>query len=37
VSPNYGLAATVSIFIFFIVGLMSYQGFRATRSLEEVN
>ena len=37
VSPNYGLAATVSIFIFFIVGLMSYQGFRATKSLEDVH
>jgi arabinogalactan oligomer/maltooligosaccharide transport system permease protein len=36
VSPNYGLAATVSIFIFFIVGLMSYQGFRRTKALEEV-
>ena len=37
VSPNYGLAATVSIFIFFIVGLMSYEGFRRTKVLEEVN
>ena len=37
VSPNYGLAATVSIFIFFIVGLMSYEGFRRTKALEEVN
>jgi arabinogalactan oligomer/maltooligosaccharide transport system permease protein len=37
VSPNYGLAATVSLFIFFIVGLMSYEGFRRTKSLEEVN
>jgi len=37
VSPNYGLAATVSIFIFLIVGLMSYEGFRRTKSLEEVN
>jgi arabinogalactan oligomer/maltooligosaccharide transport system permease protein len=36
VSPNYGLAATVSIFIFLIVGLMSYQGFRRTKALEEV-
>ena len=36
VSPNYGLAATVSIFIFFIVGLMSYAGFRRTKALEEV-
>lgn len=37
VNPNYGLAATVSIFIFFIVGLMSYEGFRRTRALEDVN
>jgi len=37
VSPNYGLAATVSLFIFLIVGLMSYEGFRRTKSLEEVN
>ena len=37
VGPNYGLAATVSLFIFFIVGLMSYEGFRRTKSLEEVN
>jgi len=37
VSPNFGLAATVSLFIFFIVGLMSYEGFRRTKSLEEVN
>ena len=37
VSPNYGLAATVSLFIFFIVGLMSYEGFRRTKFLEEVN
>jgi arabinogalactan oligomer/maltooligosaccharide transport system permease protein len=37
VSPNYGLAATVSIFIFFIVALMSYQGFRRSKALEDVN
>lgn len=37
VSPNYGFAATVSIFIFAIVALMSYQGFRHTKALEEVN
>ena len=36
-SPNYGLAATVSIFIFFIVALMSYQGFRRSKALEDVN
>jgi hypothetical protein len=37
VSPNYGLAATVSIFIFAFVALMSYQGFRRTKALEDVN
>ncbi len=37
VTPNYGLASTVSIFIFVIVALMSYAGFRRTKSLEEVN
>jgi arabinogalactan oligomer / maltooligosaccharide transport system permease protein len=37
VNPNYGLASAVSIFIFFIVGVMSYSGFRRTKSLEEVN
>jgi arabinogalactan oligomer/maltooligosaccharide transport system permease protein len=37
VNPNYGLAAAVSILIFFIVAAMSYSGFRRTKSLEEVN
>ena len=37
VKPNYGLASTVSIFIFFIVALITYQGFRRTKALEEVN
>ena len=37
VNPDYGLAATVSIFIFFIVSLMSYQGFRRSKALEDVN
>ncbi len=37
VAPNFGLAAAVSIFIFFIVALMSYTGFRRTKGLEEVN
>ena len=37
VNPNYGLASAISIFIFFIVALMSYAGFRRTKSLEEVN
>ncbi|MDN5768329.1 MAG: ABC transporter permease subunit [Humibacillus sp.] len=36
-SPNYGLAAAVSILIFFIVAIMSYAGFRRTAALEEVN
>jgi arabinogalactan oligomer/maltooligosaccharide transport system permease protein len=37
VSPNYGLAATVSVFIFVIVAVLSYEGFRRTKALEEVN
>ena len=37
VNPNYGLASTVSIFIFVIVALISYTGFRRTKNLEEVN
>jgi arabinogalactan oligomer/maltooligosaccharide transport system permease protein len=37
VNPDYGLASAISIFIFVIVGLMSYAGFRRTKSLEEVN
>jgi arabinogalactan oligomer / maltooligosaccharide transport system permease protein len=37
VNPDYGLASTVSIFIFIIVGLISYTGFRRTKALEEVN
>ncbi len=36
-SPNIGLASAVCIFIFVIVALLSYSGFRRTRSLEEVN
>ena len=36
-TPNYGFAAAVSIFIFIIVALLSYSGFRRTKSLEEVN
>ncbi len=36
-SPDYGLAAAVSIIIFFIVAIMSYAGFRRTAALEEVN
>jgi len=37
VRPDFGLAATVSVFIFAIVALMTYQGFRYTKALEEVN
>jgi arabinogalactan oligomer / maltooligosaccharide transport system permease protein len=37
VSPNYGFAAAVSIFIFVIVALISVQGLRRTKALEEVN
>lgn len=37
VSPDYGLAAAVSVLIFFIVAFMSYAGFRRTAALEEVN
>jgi arabinogalactan oligomer/maltooligosaccharide transport system permease protein len=36
-APNYGLAAAVSVMIFALVALMSLPGFRATKSLEEVN
>lgn len=37
VSPNQGFAAAISIFIFVIVALMSYSGFRRTKGLEEIN
>jgi arabinogalactan oligomer/maltooligosaccharide transport system permease protein len=37
VSPNQGLAAAVSIFIFAIVAGLSYAGFRRTKGLEEIN
>lgn len=33
---QYGLAAAVSLFIFMLVGLISYAGFRRARVLEEV-
>lgn len=33
---QYGLAAAVSILIFIVVGLISWLGFRRTRSLEEI-
>src|SRR6476661_2060401 len=37
VSPNYGFAAAVSVLIFIIVALISAQGFRRTKALEEIN
>jgi len=37
VTPNYGFAAAISMFIFVIVALISLQGFRSTASLEDVN
>lgn len=36
-SPNFGYAAAISIFIFIIVAVLSYVGFRQTKALEEVN
>lgn len=36
-TKDYGLASAMSIFIFVIVGLVSYIGFRKTRQLEEIN
>ena len=34
---QYGLASALSIIIFLIVGVVSYLGFRQTKSLEELN
>lgn len=36
-AKDYGLASAMSIVIFLIVGLVSWLGFRRTRSLEEMN
>ena len=36
-TPNFGYASAISIFIFIIVGLLSFQGFRKSAQLEEVN
>lgn len=33
---QYGLASAISLFIFMLVGLISFAGFQRTRSLEEV-
>ena len=33
---QYGLASALSILIFFVVGLVSWLGFRQTRKLEEI-
>ncbi|HEX7163089.1 MAG TPA: ABC transporter permease subunit [Trebonia sp.] len=33
---QYGLAAAISLFIFMLVGLISFAGFRRARTLEEV-
>ncbi|SHJ34124.1 arabinogalactan oligomer / maltooligosaccharide transport system permease protein [Tessaracoccus bendigoensis DSM 12906] len=35
-NKQYGLAAAMSITIFFVVGLVSWLGFRQTRKLEEI-
>lgn len=34
---QYGFAAAISVFIFFIVAVISLVGFRRTRALEEIN
>ena len=36
-NPNIGLASAVSIVIFFLVGALSYLGFRRSAALEDVN
>jgi arabinogalactan oligomer/maltooligosaccharide transport system permease protein len=33
---QYGVASALSIVIFLIVGVISYLGFRRTRTLEEI-
>ncbi|GAA1155364.1 ABC transporter permease subunit [Ornithinicoccus hortensis] len=35
--PNFGLASAIAVFIFIIVALISYEGFRRTKALEDVN
>lgn len=36
-TPNFGFAGAISVFIFCIVAIISYAGFRQTRALEDVN
>jgi arabinogalactan oligomer/maltooligosaccharide transport system permease protein len=36
-APNFGYAAAISIFIFMIVAVLAWVGFRQTKALEEVN
>ena len=36
-TPSYGFASAISVFIFILVALMSYAGFRRTKQLEEIN
>ena len=33
---NYGLASAMSIFIFVVVGVIAWLGFRQTKALEEL-
>ncbi len=36
-TPNFGFASAISVFIFILVALISYQGFKRTAALEDVN
>ncbi|GAA5168153.1 ABC transporter permease subunit [Ornithinimicrobium tianjinense] len=36
-TPNFGFAGAISVFIFIIVAVISYLGFRQTSALEDVN
>jgi arabinogalactan oligomer/maltooligosaccharide transport system permease protein len=36
-TPSYGFASAISVFIFLLVAVMSYAGFRRTKQLEEIN
>ncbi|MFX0538878.1 ABC transporter permease subunit [Ornithinimicrobium sp. Y1847] len=36
-TPNFGFAGAISVFIFIIVAVVSYLGFRQTSALEDVN